>query len=92
MLNGANCTNITDRGDQEMIKDNGSEPAKPVTITEYTPNGYECVTEFLGLTKREYFAAMTLQGLSLSGDTAEDIAKQAVDLADALLSELEETR
>lgn len=53
--------------------------------TSYNP---ECQ----GLTKREYFAGLAMQGLSLSGDTSSDIAKQSVDLADALLKQLEENK
>ncbi|AHK11809.1 hypothetical protein S349_19 [Shewanella sp. phage 3/49] len=48
-----------------------------------------------GLTKREHFAAMAMQGLcSHSGDyhLAEDIAYDAVMYADALLKELENTK
>jgi len=42
-----------------------------------------------GLTKREYFAAMAMQGL-LAGDSYStlDIAKLAVDQADRLINEL----
>ena len=47
----------------------------------------------MGLTKREHFAAIAMQG-SLSGDiednlTIEDIAIQSRQMADALLEELE---
>ena len=45
-----------------------------------------------GLTKREYFAAMAMQGLCThSGDyhTPENLASDAVMYADALLKELE---
>lgn len=45
-----------------------------------------------GLTKREYFATMALQGcISNSGNrkTSEELAEAAVKLADALLMELE---
>lgn len=42
-----------------------------------------------GLTKREYFAVMAMQGISICGDTASNIAKQSVELADELLVELD---
>lgn len=43
-----------------------------------------------GLTKREYFAAMAMQGLAADHEMNEldDIAKDAVTLADMLLKEL----
>lgn len=47
-----------------------------------------------GLTKREYFAGLAMQGLASGGkitpnkDGAEYIAKHAVSMADALLKEL----
>ena len=45
-----------------------------------------------GLSKREYFAAMALQGVLASHEpieTLEMVAKAAVDAADALIRELE---
>lgn len=44
-----------------------------------------------GLTKREYFAAMAMQGYlaSYGRANAEHVAKIAVECADALLTELE---
>ena len=48
-----------------------------------------------GLTKREYFAAMAMQGLlSFYGDgqSFEMTAKESVKTADALLTELESTQ
>lgn len=50
-----------------------------------------------GLTKREYFAAMAMQGLAAKGDsntldhseTAVYLAKNALRLADAMLGALE---
>lgn len=48
-----------------------------------------------GLTKREYFAALALQGLlanpTLSNNTAFDDAKTAVEIADALIARLNES-
>lgn len=44
-----------------------------------------------GLTKREYFAAMAMQGICSTGNYAngKDNAEYAVRVADALLEELE---
>lgn len=45
-----------------------------------------------GMTLREYFAGLAMQGLEASPDTTSaaptDIAKDAVQIADALLAEL----
>lgn len=42
-----------------------------------------------GLTKREYFAAMAMQGMLAEGhDSFRIVAKHAVDQADALIEEL----
>lgn len=42
-----------------------------------------------GLTKREYFAAMAMQGLVGKDRTLEWIANRAVDISDELLKRLE---
>ena len=47
------------------------------------------------LTKREYFAAMAMQGLLANPELTEDyvlIAKDAVQMADALINALNETK
>jgi hypothetical protein len=71
---------------------NGNDMAFPVVLeTTRTPND----SEQLGLTKREYFAAMAMQGL-LATETADDsftgttVAKRSVAFADALLARLAE--
>lgn len=50
----------------------------------------------LGLTKREYFAAMALQGIISNKDgldiKIERIVESAVDTADALIEELSKTK
>jgi hypothetical protein len=47
---------------------------------------------FHGLTKREYFAGMAMQGLiSGNGTHFSDIPEKSVEFADALLAELEKT-
>jgi hypothetical protein len=44
-----------------------------------------------GLTKREYFAGLAMQGMAMSDLKFEDIAHDAVKISDALLAELEKT-
>lgn len=57
-------------------------------------NNYEIFEEFHGLTKRELFAAMAMQGIinnphRIAGLTYEDTVTDAVNYADALIAELE---
>ena len=51
---------------------------------------------YTGLTKREYFAAMAMQGIIANKDgldiKIERIVESAVDTADALIEELNKTR
>lgn len=64
----------------------GNEPAYP---SEHPDKPYK---EIMGLTKREYFSVLVMQGLISDGDsrgTADDFALSAVLFADALLKELE---
>ena len=70
--------------------DKGNEPTHPHLV--HTPGGG--VDYKKGLTKREYFAAMALQGLlptNISQSIEED-AKNAVKLADILIEELNKTK
>lgn len=48
--------------------------------------------EYHGLTKRELFAAMAMQGFLACPDETVQIIKQSVIFADALLEELSRTR
>lgn len=84
---------------------NGEEPINPVLLRQIGTHEYKVASEKdsregiyltskLGLTKREYFAAMAMQAIgsnALMIDTAnwEWLAKNAVMAADALLAELE---
>ena len=73
---------------------NADNPAMPIVINEYNYETLKPVPlgTLSGLTKREYFAAMAIQGLCThSGDyhTPENLASDAVMYADALLKELE---
>lgn len=66
---------------------NGDNPASP---TPFIPEGARYDNEN-GLTKREQFAAMAMQGIlanSASSTSNENYADIAVSLADALLLEL----
>ena len=61
---------------------NSDKPAYPFIDPEFTAEG---------LTKREYFAAMAMQGM-VSNDfrgTTSQFAKIAIELADELLKQLE---
>ena len=63
---------------------NGEMPASPCVIE---------TTEYDGLTKREAFAMAAMQGLALVDQRKwSEIAKSAVEAADALLEALEETK
>jgi hypothetical protein len=69
-----------------------NEPAFPIQDAEW--NGPGRHGEWPGLSKREYFAAMAMQGLAgnLDADSNADpqfVARDAVSYADALLAELE---
>lgn len=71
-----------------------NEPAYPNELAAPTNDGY---LSTCGLTKREYFAGLAMQGM-LSGeyreatpDQAKWVSKNAVEQADALLAELEKT-
>lgn len=70
----------------------GNEPAYPSSKTWNDDNGNWGIP--YGLTKREYFAGLAMQGILANGwDKAfrSNMAKQAIAYADALLAELEKT-
>jgi hypothetical protein len=71
--------------------ENGKQPiSATLTYNEVSgqPNGH-----LLGLTKREYFAGLAMQGImanqNLTSTENDTIAKWSVEIADALLAELE---
>lgn len=67
--------------------ENEKQPAHPtVKVTEHGDIG----AIDGGLTKREYFAGLAMQGLCANGTDPEDLAKISVEYADALLKELED--
>jgi hypothetical protein len=65
-----------------------NESAFPIIAEDYIIDG--------GLTKREYFAAMALQGIIANKDgldiKIERIVESAVDTADSLIEELSKTK
>ena len=69
-----------------------NEPAFPEARFENDPAGIgQGILHYPGLTKREYFAAMAMQGL-LQADEYEDelfLALSAIEIADAILARLE---
>lgn len=82
---------------------NSDRPAMPLSATEYlgemiAEDSGVVMNQFLdafgGLTKREHFAAMAMQGMMANTHAIEnlsqnDLAQEAVSMADALLKELE---
>lgn len=69
----------------------GSDPAFPVALDDFRDFEHHPA---LGLTKREYFAAIAMQGIVASSVTTEAytisaMARDSVRLADALLAALE---
>ena len=76
-----------------MAQNNSKQPAFPHTWSIEGPDGSVETTIIHGLTKREYFAGLALQGLfaSVEGNNfplTVACAKKAVEAADALLLEL----
>ena len=77
-----------------MTIKNGDLPAMPIELSGFGQFAPEAHT---GLTKREQFAAMAMQGLISSGMDwtlfdYRDVSEQAVIMADSLLKELERTK
>jgi len=71
---------------------NSDQPAMPIS-SEQTYSLSICITESTGLTKREYFAGLAMQGLLSNPniDCVDSIlAKSSVEISDALLKQLEE--
>ena len=69
---------------------NADMPAMPQDYALWCESIGDCPTLATGLTKREYFAAMAMQGLcdNLHPKNVADMPKLAVIIADALLKEL----
>ena len=69
-----------------MSEENGNLPASPIDNAQYDScslNG-----DLTGLTKREHFAGLAMQGLLASGSYT-DLIHCSVSYADALLAELD---
>jgi hypothetical protein len=60
-----------------MEKTNGDDPVTPITGANYRPN-----TD--GLTKREHFAGLAMQGL-IAANNWTNISERSVHFADALI-------
>jgi hypothetical protein len=76
------------------MKTNGNEPAFSKAAYNDPYFGLDASNE--GLTKREYFAAIAMQGIITNKDgldiKIEYIVESAVDAADALIEELSKTK
>ena len=74
---------------------NADKPATPISVSSST-HGNICSSDFEygeGLTKREHFAGLAMQGLMSDEDEYlqwSDLAKDSVAVADALLKALEQ--
>jgi hypothetical protein len=64
-----------------------TKPNEPIHTIEYNNNYISN-----GLTKREYFAAMALQGLLSNNNNYVYSVKSAVEFADDLIEELNKTK
>jgi len=81
-----------------MHINNGDLPAVPPSSLAIEENDDLCVTESLGLSKREHFAAMAMQGMLSNSvvtndydDISEWLSRRSVKLADALLTALQQS-
>ncbi len=70
----------------------GSDPANPCTDVKKELNGPTHIKNYGGLTKREYFAATAMQGITssplLRTTSISQHCKDAVSYADLLIKEL----
>lgn len=76
-----------------MNNKNADKPAMPLQIKGHGNDTFSMpiLSKYMGVTKREYFAAMAMQGLLAQNgyDRFDSLAIDAVRQADALLEELE---
>lgn len=70
---------------------NGNEPINMAKEIIENANGTIQHIEHLGLTKRELFAAMAMQGLLSNDLHIQDVTGNAVNIADNLIKELNKT-
>lgn len=88
---------MTDRTNEPVICAHGYAPPNDCGICRDAAYAYpdEKGSWQRGLTKRELFAAIAMQGILASGfdcDRSQMIADRAIDNADALLAALKETQ
>jgi hypothetical protein len=64
----------------------------PFSIDEHTTSFIK--TRMTGLTKREYFVGIAMQGLLSQGNWSSDevLCKSSIEIADELLKQLDETK
>jgi len=77
----------------ENLMGNGKQSINPTTVQNYKEQSH-LVEPSIGLTKREYFAGLAMQGILAQKNTRdflppEYVAQCSVQLADALLLELD---
>lgn len=82
---------------------NSEQPINPITLRQIGDNDFKVATEkdiregmylisYGGLTKREYFAGLAMQGFAsaeIEFNGVKEMARSAVLFADTLLAELE---
>ena len=76
-----------------MSRSNGKQPIYPYAEVQKYDSGIQSQTTWhQGLTKREYLAALALQGLLANpeADPADPFTTTAITLADSLLAALED--
>ena len=78
-----------ENGIKEYFQELGNNPINPLEIK----SGNESI-QFIGLTKREYFAGLAMQSLVsiFPKWKTEDIARYAIKISDDLLKELEKPK
>jgi hypothetical protein len=80
------------------MKTNPNHPSTPIANIHGSPSLFSYVTQSeemtIGLTKREYFAGLIMQGLvsKYGNDYQPNHPTEAVYMADALISELNRTQ
>jgi hypothetical protein len=75
------------------MKTNGNEPINPIFDQRGYPRNARLLNEVdfnpaIGLTKREYFAAMAMQAVLHDFGDIETVSKKSILYADALIEEL----
>lgn len=78
-----------ENGIKEYFQELGNNPINPLEIKSSDES-----IQFIGLTKREYFAGLAMQSLIVSNSKwlTEHVAKFSIKMADALLAELEKPK